>query len=158
MEGNELICTVGLPHSGKSTWARSTGLPIINPDAIRLAIHGQAFFQQAEPLVWALAQIQVRSSFLAGHKRVIVDATNIDKSRRAMWVSKDWATSWVEFHTGPGVCIERAIMNNRPDLVPIIERMATAYEPIDSSGHNVETWHEFGRCLVNLGSQFRKSE
>jgi len=35
-----LILTVGLPRSGKSTWAAKKGFPIVSPDAIRLAMHG----------------------------------------------------------------------------------------------------------------------
>src|SRR5690554_6874569 len=31
-----LICTVGLPRSGKTTWARKQSYPIVNPDSIRL--------------------------------------------------------------------------------------------------------------------------
>ena len=36
----DLIVMVGLPRSGKTTWARKQGYPIVNPDSIRLAFHG----------------------------------------------------------------------------------------------------------------------
>src|SRR5882672_916000 len=58
-----LICTVGLPRSGKSTWARSQSFPIVCPDAIRIAIHGQRFISEAEPFVWATAKAMVRALF-----------------------------------------------------------------------------------------------
>ncbi len=32
---NRLILTVGLPRSGKTTWALEQGWPIVNPDSIR---------------------------------------------------------------------------------------------------------------------------
>lgn len=67
-----LLVTVGLPRSGKSTWAKQQGAPVVNPDAIRLALHGQAFLQEAEPLVWVMAKYMVEALFLAGHSTVIL--------------------------------------------------------------------------------------
>ena len=40
-------------RSGKTTWARQQGVPIVNRDAIRLALHGQRFEPRAESVVWA---------------------------------------------------------------------------------------------------------
>ena len=40
-------------RSGKTTWARQQGVPIVNPDAIRPALHGQRFEPRAESVVWA---------------------------------------------------------------------------------------------------------
>jgi predicted kinase len=71
-----LIMTVGLPRSGKSTWAIAQGHPVVCPDAIRLALHGQPFIATAEPVVWATAKLMVASLFEAGHGVVILDATN----------------------------------------------------------------------------------
>jgi predicted kinase len=34
----QLILTVGLPRSGKTTWAKQQGVPMVNRDAIRLAL------------------------------------------------------------------------------------------------------------------------
>ena len=51
-----LIQTVAIPRAGKSSWAKSTGLPICSPDAIRNIIHGTPFRQEAESLVWATAR------------------------------------------------------------------------------------------------------
>src|SRR5580698_4180408 len=107
-----LICTVGLPRSGKSTWAQQTmkdkGLPIVNPDAIRLAVHGQRFVAVAEPFVWATAKAMVRSLFLAGHDAMIVDATNTTRKRRDEWQSPDWRTLFVEMDASEETCIKRA--------------------------------------------------
>lgn len=43
----KLILTIGLPRSGKSTWAKQQGCPVVNPDSIRLALHGKAYIQEA---------------------------------------------------------------------------------------------------------------
>src|SRR5258706_417694 len=54
---NTLIVMVGLPWSGKSTWAREQGnWPIVCPDEIRFALHGQRFIAEAEPWVWTIAK------------------------------------------------------------------------------------------------------
>ena len=70
-DDNLLFLTVGLPRSGKSTWALSQNLPVVSPDAIRLALHGLAFDAKRETEVWDIAMMMVRSLFLAGHKNVI---------------------------------------------------------------------------------------
>ena len=128
--GKTLILTVGLPRSGKSTWARAQGFPIVNPDAIRLALHGQRFLAQAEPLVWAFAQVMVASLLRAGHGAVIVDATNVTAKRRDQW--REWFPDAVVevkvIGTGPQTCKARAIQDNMPDLVPVIERMAAEWD------------------------------
>jgi predicted kinase len=126
-----LLCTMGLPRSGKSTWAKEQAFPVVNPDSIRLAMHGQRFYQQAEDLVWAHAKLMVRSLFIAGHHTVIVDATNGTKRRRAMWFDDDWVTYWKLFDTSREECIARAVKNSDPDIIPVIEQLATAWEPLD---------------------------
>ena len=79
MHEETLILTVGLPRSGKSIWAKKQGIPIVNPDSIRLALHGKAFILEAEDFVWTIAYTMARALFLAGHETVIIDATNITK-------------------------------------------------------------------------------
>lgn len=125
---NTLLITVGLPRSGKSTWSRKTGHPVVNPDSIRLALHGQAFYGPAEAFVWATAHLMVQALFGAGHETVVLDATNISKRRRDEWRSKDWVCEYVEFATSHIVCIERAYATGKPELVPIIERMNASIE------------------------------
>jgi len=128
-----LLLTVGLPHSGKSTWAKAKGLPIVNPDAIRLAIHGQAFVPDAEPIVWTVAKYMVRALFLAGHDTVILDATNTTRKRRDDWKSGHWIRKYQIFSTDQDECVRRchAAGSNRPDLIPVIDRMAANFEPVE---------------------------
>ena len=121
-----LYLMVGLPRSGKSTITNTMGYPIVNPDSIRLALHGQAFIGDAEPMVWVIAKYMVKSLFLAGHSDVILDATNITKARRDEWKSKKWNRQFVVVDTPKDVCLERA----NEALIPIIERMANEFEPV----------------------------
>ncbi len=123
---NILKMTVGLPRSGKSTWAKQQNIPIVNPDSIRLALHGQRFLPEAESMVWAIAKYMVKSLFLAGHNTVILDATNITKSRRDAWKSKDWVRSFVVFDVSKEECLKRA--QNDCEILPIIEKMALEHQ------------------------------
>lgn len=127
-----LILCVGLPRSGKSTWARASGYPVVNPDSIRLALHGQVFQQEAEPMVWAMAKYMVRALFLAGHEVVVLDATNVTKKRRDEWVTPRWVAKYKVFTTKASECMYRALDDQRSDLLPIIERMAAEFEPLDA--------------------------
>ena len=77
---NLLIATVGLPRSGKSTWAKGIGFPIVCPDAIRLACHARAYFAPFEPWTWALAYTMCEALFQAGHEHVIFDSTAINRN------------------------------------------------------------------------------
>ena len=125
MSEKVLLMPVGLPGSGKSTWARKTGIPMVNPDSIRLALHGHVFYQPAEPMVWATAHLMVSAMFKAGHDRVILDATNLTERRRQEWASKDWVRAYVEFRVPEDVCVGRMVAERKqPDMVPIIRRMA----------------------------------
>lgn len=127
-----LVCTLGLPRAGKSTWARRVsklhGWPIVSPDAIRLALHGQRYAAEAEPMVWTQAKYMARSLFLAGHDTVILDATNTTRARRDEWIDPRWHTSWViiEPEDPLKTCLGRA----DELLRPVIQRMFDLMEPL----------------------------
>ena len=127
-----LIATVGLPRSGKSTWSRVQSLPIVSPDAIRLAIHGERFNAQAEPFVWLVAKTMVRALFLAGHEVVILDATNTTRKRRDDLRSTEWWETYFKvIDTPKETCLARATRENDTKIIPVIERMAAQYEPLE---------------------------
>ncbi len=129
-----LILTVGLPRSGKTTWVKKTSgelrAPIVNPDSIRLALHGTAFISLAEPFVWAIAKTMVRALFLAGHEHVIVDATNTTRKRRDEWISNTWDMRFHEIEVAKEICLSRALTDGLGVLVPVIQRMADSFEPL----------------------------
>ncbi|MCH8030796.1 MAG: ATP-binding protein [Bacteroidetes bacterium] len=126
---NKLIMAVGLPLSGKSTWAKERQKPMVNPDSIRLALHGQAYIAEAEPHVWAIARTMVRALFIAGHQIVILDATNTTEKRRKEWESpnEEWVREFVVVRTPKARCIERAATSGRKNMIPIIECMAKTF-------------------------------
>ncbi len=132
MPPKHLIMVVGLPRSGKTFWALNQGYPIVNPDAIRLSMHGQAFIAQAEPLVWAVARYMVESLFKAGHKTVILDACNNTEKRRKTWESNDWFRHFVIFPTSEQVCLDRVARRgvDAKNLRAAIKRMSRQHEPV----------------------------
>lgn len=130
----ELICTVGLPRSGKSTRAMALSIdlraPIVERDAIRLAVHGQAYIELAEPLIKYLDDVFIKTLFNTGYTTVIVDETNYSKEARRRRLSPDWDTSFLVVDTSPEVCIERAILTGQDYLVPVIMEMSNRFEPL----------------------------
>ena len=126
-----LILMVGLPYSGKTTAALKLGHPIVSPDALRLALHGERYLQEAELLVWPMAVLMVRALFKAGHTHVIVDATNNTLKRRQFWVDAgDWVVKYRIIEATEKLCIQRAQQAADMDVVPIIARMASGHEPV----------------------------
>lgn len=135
----QLILTVGLPRAGKTTWAMEQGVPVISPDAIRLAVHGRRFWSPGENLVWSHAWTMACSLFLAGHGAVIVDACHNTRKRRDFWRAPQgeawadedgplWEIMFVQFPAGLETCLERA--KGDVSLVPVIERMVREREPV----------------------------
>lgn len=133
-----LIMTVGIPRCGKSTWAQSQNIPIVCPDAIRLAFHGQDFIPTAEPAIWMMARYMVKALFHAGHDRVILDATNTLKKNREDWKSDEWKRSFKEFPINGEVlktCLKRAEETEFPKEV--VERMYAEYEPVEAEERDI---------------------
>ena len=138
---NTLILTVGLPYSGKSTWARLQAHPIVNPDAVRMAVYGQRFWPDGEKIVWAIVDQMVRSLFMAGHRAVILDACNTTRKRRAEWYGdrRPWKVRFHHIPTPENVCTSRAIDAGDKTILPIIERMADQFEPVgEDEGQELE--------------------
>lgn len=122
-QGNKLIMLMGLPRSGKSTWAQAQGYPIVCPDAIRLAKTGQRWWGPIEHEVWATARTMIRALFLAGHKIVILDSTALKQSQRDNFkCSEDvpWERYVQYIDTDIETCKERA-RKTYPELVDIID-------------------------------------
>ncbi len=132
---SELGIMVGLPLSGKSRFAKGLSGSdkrhvIVCPDTIRYALHGKQFIGLAEPFVWAVAQVMVRTLLIQGDN-VIVDATNTTKKRRKMWIdiAKEQNVKFQAYtiHTSREECHRRNAQIDRLDG-SIIDRMADQWE------------------------------
>lgn len=125
-----LICTMGFPRCGKSTWAKKQGFPIVEPDAVRLELYNQKYWGPGERMVWSVVDLMVRALFRAGNGTVILDATNIQRWQRDQWQSDKWETVFHYIDTGVDTCTVRAYRNDLSDLVEVIERMEQEFEPL----------------------------
>ena len=76
-----LVVMVGVPGSGKSTWARANFRHIVSPDEIRLREFGVRFDPKIEAKVWRRAYTRV-AEHLARGDVVCFDATSATRRRR----------------------------------------------------------------------------
>ena len=129
-----LIAMMGLPRSGKSTISRrlskDLGAPIVNRDSIRLALHGQRYQIEAEPMVKAMSLYMIKALFGVGHEVVICDETNYSKAAREALKSDKWETRFFPVLTNPDICKDRAVDTGQSDLIKIISEMELRYEPL----------------------------
>jgi len=127
-----LIMMVGLPRSGKSTLAKKESerlnAPIVCPDHIRLAMHGQPYVPSAEPLVWATTHLMVHALFMS-YDTVILDACNNTKKRRNEWLNPKWRREFLIVDTPRTVCLERA--GDNEGLRAAIGRMILQHEQVE---------------------------
>lgn len=139
-----LAVMCGLPLSGKSTYVqqlrREAPWVVVCPDDIRLALHGRGFFPSAEGFVWATAELAVRA-MLRGEQMVLVDGTNSTRKRRKAWldIAKEFDVPLLAYvvTTPAPTCKDRALACNEPDMVPVIDRMSEAWEPVKEEGIEV---------------------
>jgi predicted kinase len=113
-----LILTLGLPQSGKSTWALQSAHPIVNRDAIRKTIGGSIRYFKEEKRVNEIEEMMTDSLFNAGHHTVVIDATHLKKKYRDRWIKfgeeRGLRIYIYKFLTSLEVCQARA-RRNFPD-------------------------------------------
>lgn len=129
----------GLPRSGKSTivdrLSKELKCPIVNRDAIRLALHGKAFLKSKEPAVATIAKNMVRALAISGHRNIIIDECHIDWPKSMEKLSTIMKGTGITVNvkaihvdTPIEVCIERAKATGQKRLIPIIESMAKGWK------------------------------
>ena len=107
-----LLLTVGLPRSGKSTWARKQDAPIVCRDSIRESLTGDRRNFGEEKEVSRIEEIMVKALLLSGHEKVIVDATHLRIKYRHRWEKfakdNDYKVVYKTFDTSMKECQKRA--------------------------------------------------
>lgn len=87
-----LIVLVGIPGSGKSTWAAKQGLPVLSSDETRRLLTGDATNQGVNRLVFQTMRRMLESMLRSGTRQVIVDSTALTRKERRSWLR------WAELH------------------------------------------------------------
>lgn len=92
MEKRRVFILCGFPGSGKSTWARKTvedgdRVAVVNRDSLRTMLGSKYLFNpELELVVKDIAFWSVRT-LLTHEYDVIIDETNLLKSKRAAWIN-----------------------------------------------------------------------
>lgn len=141
-----LILTVGIPGSGKSTWAQNLiaekpNYQIISTDSIRAQLYGDEAIQ-GEWMEIHRAIVQAlklaRQSMSQGHTAaVIYDATNAKRRQRREFIQlarschyHPLIAAWID--TPLAVCLQRNAARSRrvpPDIIEKMHRQLTAAPP-----------------------------
>ncbi|ASC72168.1 hypothetical protein XM38_031220 [Halomicronema hongdechloris C2206] len=132
-----MILLIGLPGSGKSTWAQQfvsqhPAYEIVSTDAIRQQLFGDEAVQGSWPQIWRQLQHQLQQNVAAirqGHRQgTIYDATNVRRRHRrdaialARHLGFDSITAlW--FDIPLAICLQHNQMRSRRVPDEVIERM-----------------------------------
>ena len=127
----KFIMMMGLPGSGKSSWAKKYAAShkntvVISTDDIREEINGDAASQDNASKVFEIAKKRVKDALASG-KNVIFDATNINSKRRMAFLNEikkyNCELEIVVMATPLEECVSRN--KNRERVVPeeVINRM-----------------------------------
>jgi predicted kinase len=128
-----VVLLVGLPASGKSTWARGRGAAVISSDELRWLLSDDATNQNIHGLVFATVRYLLRKRLELRRPLTFVDATNSTRQERRAYIKLgqmyDARVEAVYFDTPVEVCKQRN--RERERFVPewAIDAMAARLVP-----------------------------
>ncbi|MBC8166342.1 MAG: ATP-binding protein [Bryobacteraceae bacterium] len=111
---------VGLPGSGKSTWAEQQGTAVISTDQIRFLLSDDAANQLIHGPVFATGRFLLRKRLGLRRPVTYIDATNATRHERRTWIQLaqmfDARVEAIFFDTPLDLCKQRN--RNRARVVP----------------------------------------
>lgn len=121
---------IGLPASGKSTWAAQQNTVVISSDEIRAELYGNASVQDNPQKVFQIVHQRIFES-LANSQDTIYDATNLSRKRRRAFLEEvkakfpDVQVEGIIFAIPFEVCLQR---NRARDRIVPDEAMSRLYK------------------------------
>lgn len=154
---SSLTFLVGLPRSGKSTFAESWRLEnpnrvILSGDDFRHAVYNQRFSIVGDELVRACLITAARAMLYQG-RDVLIDETNTSTTHQLQILAIDPKAKCYYINMNPEICKQRAIECNQQDLLPSIDRMAKNLSislPILDGLTDYEELHLYQKWFRNL--------
>jgi len=130
-----LYATIGLPGSGKETWAKTQGLPVIDVEVIKDQLTPLNQRSKKEAEVLNDVQRLIHSLFISGNPVVILLAENLTQKDREFWKNdSEWQTNFREFYITEQEAIRAAIQAGASKtILDQIKAKAKAYEPLSPS-------------------------
>lgn len=142
MAKGTLYFTIGLPRSGKSTyaneWVKEKPMRVVVcGDDIRFALHGKRFEPLAESMVNAIKLTMIRALLNRGFD-VLVDGTHTTRHSIKQLLEIDrYAIGLLDTNVPTAEeCIQRAKDTGQEDLIPVIHRMNKNLEEMWEVGPN----------------------
>ncbi|MGC9972705.1 MAG: AAA family ATPase [Bryobacteraceae bacterium] len=128
-----IIVLVGLPGSGKSTYVKKLGAPVVSSDAVRGLLADDPTDQSIHGRVFRVMRYLLRQRLEIGRPVTYVDATHLTPRERAPYIRLGehygCSVEAVFFDVPLEVCRERS--RGRARVVPeeALERMALKLRP-----------------------------
>jgi protein phosphatase len=128
-----IVILVGLPGSGKSTWAAQQGWNALSSDAIRIVLADDISNQSIHARVFATLRYLLRQRLAIGRPITCIDATHLTRAERKPYIEiARWHKCEIEavyFAAPLAVCLERNRARARNVPEDALAAMAAKLEP-----------------------------
>jgi predicted kinase len=139
-----LYALCGLPQAGKSTagnaWVKGAppGRPrvVLAGDDFRVSVLGAEYVPSAEHLIFSFIDTAAAALLRRGFD-VLIDETSTSKPSLCRYLRLDHNFELLIIDTSAEECKRRALANNRPYLIPVIDRLSPRLEFLKMEWHTL---------------------
>lgn len=128
-----LVLLIGLPGSGKSTYARLHKLPVLSSDEMRRLLADDPEDQSIHARVFGALRYLARQRLAINRPVTYIDATHLTRKERKPWIemARDYGAEVeaIFFDIPLDICRERNCRRNRVVPEDAMERMAAKLQP-----------------------------